>query len=69
MTNEKLLREHIKKSGLKIAFIAAQLGITPQGFYLKLNNTNEFKAGEIKKLCDILRISELSEKEAIFFAP
>lgn len=68
MTNEKLLREKIDNSGYKITFIASELGITPQGFYLKLNNTNQFKSEEIKKLCELLHITRLTEKENIFFA-
>lgn len=68
MTDVKRLRERIDNSGYKISFIAEKLGITPQGLYLKLNNTNEFKATEIKILCNLLGIDDPEEMKAIFFA-
>lgn len=68
MTDGKLLKEKIDASGLKISFIASQLGITPQGFYLKLNGTNDFKVSEVKKLCELLNLTRLKERDAIFFA-
>lgn len=68
MTDVKKLREKIDQSGYKISFLAAQLGLTPQGLHLKLNNTNQFKATEIKTLCDLLKITDADEMKAIFFA-
>ena len=35
----------------------------------KVNNENQFKASEIKKLCELLNIASLKERENIFFAP
>lgn len=67
MTDVELLRQKIEESGYKIYFIAEKLGITPQGLYLKLNNTNQFKASEIQKLCRILDITDSDEMKAIFF--
>lgn len=67
MTDTKLLREKIDKSGYKIGYIASQMGITPQGLYLKLNNTHQFKAAEIQVLCKLLDIDS-DEMKAIFFA-
>lgn len=67
MTNTELLRKKIDESGYKIYFIAEKLGLTPQGLYLKLNNTNQFKAGEIQKLCQILGITNSDEMKEIFF--
>ncbi len=67
MTDTKLLREKIDKSGYKIGYIASQVGITPQGLYLKLNNTHQFKAAEIQVLCKLLDIDS-EEMKAIFFA-
>ena len=68
MTDSAALREKIKASGLKYAFIANQLGLTPYGLSLKIDNVNEFKGSEIAKLCKILNITSLKEKECIFFA-
>jgi len=68
LTDVKKLRKKIDQSGYKISFLAAQLGLTPQGLHLKLNNTNQFKATEIKTLCDLLKITDADEMKAIFFA-
>ena len=67
MTNTALLRQKINERGLKQGFIAEKLGITSYGFAKKLNNETEFKASEIQVLCDLLNITSLREKEAIFF--
>lgn len=67
MTDVKLLNDKIDESGLKRNFIADQLGITPQGFYLKTSGKNEFTASQIQKLCDILKITAQKEIKAIFF--
>lgn len=67
MTDVELLNTKIEESGLKRNFIAEQLGITPQGFYLKASGKNEFTASQIQKLCDLLRITAQKEIRAIFF--
>ena len=67
MTNTSLLEQYIEKSGYKKAFIAEQLGLTAYGFMLKVNNKSEFKAGEMKILCKLLKITA-KDKDAIFFA-
>ena len=68
MTDTALLNSRIEESGLKRAFIAEQLGITPQGFWLKTSGKNEFTASQIQKLCAILRITSQKDIKAIFFA-
>ena len=68
MTDTELLRGKIKENGLKLGYVAEQLGLTRQGFGLKLNNTNEFTTSEVLKLCELLGITSLREKEKIFFA-
>ncbi len=35
---------------------------------VRLNNENQFKAGEIKELCRLLKITLLKKKNKIFFA-
>lgn len=67
MTNTKLLKEKINKKGLKNAFIAEKMSLSPYGLALKINDINEFKASEIALLCEILEISG-EEMEEIFFA-
>lgn len=68
MTNTKLLKEVIEKSGLKIGFIAEFVGISRQGLWNKINNITAFNQYEIDKMCEVLKITSLKQKEAIFFA-
>lgn len=68
MTNTELLKEKIEKSGLKIGFIADYVGISRQLLWKKVNNLTPFNQYEIDKMCAVLQITSLKEKEAIFFA-
>ena len=68
MTDTDLLRERINESGLKLTYIANQLNLSYYGLLLKIDNKNEFKAGEVKTLCDLLNIKDLEDRERIFFA-
>lgn len=68
MTDTNRLKEKIAERGLKLGFIAEKLGLTSYGFTKKMNNDTEFKASEIKTLCELLSITSLKERESIFFA-
>ena len=68
MTNTALLNDLIAKSGLKKGYIAEQIGLSAYGFAKKVNNVTEFKTSEVNKLCELLKIETLEEKERIFFA-
>lgn len=68
MTNSTLLDAKIKASGLKRGFIAEKLGISYDWLKKKIDGIVPFKAYEIQILCDILNITDLQEKEQIFFA-
>lgn len=68
MTDEKLLRAKIDEAGLKLKYVAEQLGLSSYGLQLKLSNKSEFKTTEVAALCRILNITSLEEKESIFFA-
>ena len=68
MTNTALLEEKIIKSGLKKSYIAKAIGLSSYGLALKIQNTNEYKASEIEKMCHLLGIDDLEERCAIFFA-
>lgn len=68
MTDTVKLEKAIADSGFKKAKIAGELNISYQTLKRKINNEVPFNAGEIALLCNLLRISKLSEKEAIFFA-
>ena len=47
MTDSKGLREWIRDHGLKLGFIAKELGITTYSLQRKIDNQTEFKASEI----------------------
>lgn len=68
MTNTKLLNLKIKEKGLKIGFIIKKLNTSYGWFNKKLNNEKEFTATEMQTLCEILDITDLEEKDRIFFA-
>ena len=67
MTDTKMLRERLSESGYKLRYIAEQIGITYAGFLKKINNETEFKASEIKAICDLIGI-DAEDREKIFFA-
>ena len=67
MTNSKLLREYINRSGLKRTYVAKKLGLSYQGYLNKESGKSEFTQSEIQDLCDLLSITAL-DKERIFFA-
>ena len=67
MTDVALLKKKIENSGLKKNFIAKQLDLTPQGFYLKASGKNDFTSSEIQCLCKLLQITAQREVKAIFF--
>ncbi len=67
MTDTKKLKDKIRDKGLKYSYVASRLGLTPFGFQKKVENDTEFKASEIKKLYELLDLSE-KERTEIFFA-
>lgn len=68
MTNTILLLEKIEASGYKRVYLAKMLGITTVALGNKIHNRTEFKASEILKLCEALKIENTADKEKIFFA-
>ncbi len=51
------LEQYIEKSGYKIGYIAARLGITYVGFRYKVIGKNKFTAAEALMLQELLNIS------------
>ena len=68
MTDTVRLEDIIKSSGYKYVYIAQKLGISYQAFRNKLDNKSEFLPTEIEALCKLLNITELKDKNDIFFA-
>nr|WP_296029254.1 DUF739 family protein [uncultured Dorea sp.] len=67
MTDSCKLRELIESKGFKMKFVAEYLGLSSYGLSLKINNKQEFKTSEVSALCELLGITRLKEKEALFF--
>lgn len=67
MTNTALLKEKIKNSGVKVTFIASQLGITYMAFTNRMNGKVEFRMNEVRKLAELLHLTQ-DEVQQIFFA-
>lgn len=68
MTDTAELERLIRESGLKKIFIAKSMNLSRQGFKNKCENVSAFTSTEISKLCEILNITKMSDKERIFFA-
>lgn len=64
--NLDLLKAKIDEIGISITAIAEKMSLSRQSFYLKLNGLREFKASEMNKLSDILRLTN-DERAFIFF--
>ncbi len=67
MINSQLLRDAIDKSGLKLGFIADEMGLTRQSLTSKIDGSYQFKIGEAAKLARILGLSS-RDRELIFFS-
>ena len=63
MTNTVELEIAILRKGLTKKEVAKYLGLSEQGFLLKLKNSTEVKASEIQALVDLLELPDKS----IFF--
>ena len=68
MVNQKLLEEKIAQSGKKKSYLAQKVGLSRAGFRNCCINKSEFRTSHIQILCEELGITDLHEKQAIFFA-
>jgi predicted transcriptional regulator len=60
------LKEIINAKGFKLNFVASELNITRKALYKKLRGDSEFKASEIARLVDMLRLTSKETKEIFF---
>jgi transcriptional regulator with XRE-family HTH domain len=67
MTNTLKLKAAIVGSGLNQEQVAENLEMTIATLNYKINNKSEFRASEIKKLSEVLNLTN-EEVNAIFFA-
>lgn len=67
MNNTKLLEDKIAKSGKKVKYLAEKCGLSYAGFRNCVINKAEFKVSQVNILCEELNITDLEEKEKIFY--
>ena len=67
MTNTLELELAVKRAKVTKKEVATALKISSMSLYKKINNITEFKASEIYKLTDVLKL-DLKVRELIFFA-
>ena len=65
--NLDYLKSKINEINIPITAIAEKMGISRQSLYLKLDGQRDFRASEMEKMCEILRLTN-EEKSCIFFA-
>lgn len=58
----------VETKGIKKKKLCEMLGLSYLGLQKKIENKHDFTANEIQKLCDFLGITDLKDKESIFFA-
>ena len=68
MTNTELLEQKIAESGKKKGYLAEKCGLSRTGFNNCVKNRAELKTRHVKILCYELNITDLAEKEAIFYS-
>lgn len=68
MTNTTLLKKLIQESGLKLSFIADQLGISRYALYKKIDGAVQFTGKEIKIMCKLLKLKSWAKIRPVFFA-
>ena len=65
--DHQALKDLIEREGIKKRRLAERTGLTPQGFYNKLNGDTEFNRKELEALKDALHLST-SEFMSLFFS-
>ena len=67
MTNTELFAKAVESKGLKMEFIAKQVGITSQALRNKVANRTEFKASELDAIKKVLGLNN-KDFMTIFFS-
>lgn len=60
------LKQIIDDKGYKLCYVASELSLTREALYKKLRGDTEFKASEIAKLVELLKLTS-KETKNIFF--
>lgn len=67
MVDFELLNRKIRDSGMTMVAISSKSGILRETLYNRLNGSTDFKASEILRISNVLRLSK-DERDKIFFA-
>lgn len=59
--NREMLEDTIKKSGLRMSYICARMGMERTGFYRKRTGERSFTESEIKKLGELFGEERIAE--------
>lgn len=68
MVNTQKLEQKIIMAGLKKKYLAEKTNMSYPTFYNCITNKSCFRISHVEILCKELGITDLKEKEAIFFA-
>ena len=68
MTNGQMLEQAIQANGYKMNYISKKLNISYRAFYNKLKGNTEFKASEIVRLTELLKLTS-EQRDMIFLCP
>lgn len=66
MTNTEALIRLINSKGLKMKYIASELGIGVTTLWRKVRGMSDFRQSEIVKLSELLGITSASERDRLF---
>ena len=65
MIDFELLNRKIRDSGMTIVAISSKSGILRETLYNRLNGSTDFKASEILRISDVLRLSKFEQYRII----
>lgn len=68
MTDLDMLRCYVDASGIRMNYLALQMGISTGSLRKKLNGESEFKVSEAAKLANLLQMTP-EQRDRCFFAP
>ena len=67
MTNTTLLKSFMVREGFTMETLAEKMELSRTSMSYKINNRVEFRSSEIKKMQNILNLTD-EERDSIFFA-
>lgn len=68
MTNTKLFLKILKEKKITQSELAKKSNMTRQSLSMKIHNVREFVPSQIDKICEVLEITDIALRDALFFA-